>query len=64
MPTMIDDTTREYLIERYEEMRFTSKEAKELADAEGDDGKRLDWRVVKSAIDNGCGHKTAIRIFT
>lgn len=64
MPTMIDDTTREYLIERYEEMRFTSKEAKELADAEGDDGKRLDWRVVKNAIDNGCGHKTAIRIFT
>lgn len=64
MATMLDTETREYLLERYEEMRFTTKEAEQLVDAEDHEGKRIDWRNVKDAVDKGCGHKTAVRIFT
>jgi hypothetical protein len=60
MAAILDTETREYLVERYEEMRFTSKEAEQLVDAEV----RPDWREVQKAIEGGCGHKTAIRIFT
>lgn len=54
----------EYRIERYLEMRFTEKEAKALADAKGDDGFGLDYRKVRKAIEGGCTHKQAVKIFT
>lgn len=54
----------EYRIERYLEMNFTEKEAGRLAEALGDDGFALDYRRVRKAIENGCSHKQAVRIFT
>lgn len=57
-------TARDYRKERYEEMKFTSREAELLADAKGGDGFPLYWGIVKTAVENGCGHKMAIKIFT
>jgi hypothetical protein len=64
MATALDEETREYLMERYDELGFTTKEASQLVDSEDHEGKRLDWRKVKKMIDGGCGHKLAIRILT
>jgi hypothetical protein len=54
---------RDYRLERYEEMRFTHREATVLANSLGDDGFALDYRKVKKALNAGCGHRTAVRIF-
>jgi hypothetical protein len=55
---------RAYRVSRYDEMRFTGKEAQALADATDHTGFPVDWHKVKKAVDGGCGHKLAIRIFT
>jgi hypothetical protein len=55
---------RAYRVERYDEMRFTPKEAEALADAKDHVGFPVDWHKVKKAVEGGCGHKLALRIFT
>lgn len=59
-----DAELRAYRIERYEELRFTPKEAAQLADAKDHLGYALDWHRVKTVIDQGCGHKMAVAIFS
>lgn len=53
----------DFRIEMYLSMRFTHKEAVLLANSKGDDGFPLNYRKVKRALDEGCGHKLAVRIF-
>jgi hypothetical protein len=55
---------REFRVEHYRDMRFSSKEAELLADAKGDDGFPLNYRKVKAALEKGCTHKLAVKIFT
>lgn len=57
------DKLREYRIERFEELRFTRKEAERLADSKEASGFDLNHRTVKRALDKGCSHKTAMKIF-
>jgi hypothetical protein len=64
MATALDEETRQYLLERYDELGFTVKEANSLVDAEDHTGKHVDWREVKKMVDDGCGHKLAVRILT
>jgi hypothetical protein len=66
-PTITEDpeVTEQYAyrVERFEELGFTTKEAKQLADAK--DGILPVWPGrVKKMLDAGCGHRTAVRIFT
>lgn len=49
--------------ERYEEMRFTPKEATRLAKSRQSNGFHLDYRKVKRAIENGLSHKQAVNLF-
>ena len=53
----------EYRTERYLEMRFTPKESEILAGTRGDDGLHLDYRRVRKALDGGCSHAQAMKIF-
>jgi hypothetical protein len=55
---------REYRIERYRDLRFSQKEAEELADTLDANGFPLDWHRVRRAIENGLGHKRAVWIFS
>lgn len=51
-----------YRVQRFEELGFTLKEAKALADAR--DGIAPVWPGrVKKMLDAGCNHVTAVRIF-
>jgi hypothetical protein len=63
MPITAKEELRAFRIERYEDLRFTLREAETLADAKGDDGTALDWHRVKKMIDQGCSHRLAVRIF-
>ena len=54
---------RDFRVERFEEIGFTHKEASELADSKDDLGFDLGHRKVKRALDKGCSHKMAMRIF-
>jgi hypothetical protein len=53
----------EYRAERYLEMKFTPKESDTLASTRGDDGLHLDYRKVRKALDGGCSHAQAMKIF-
>lgn len=58
------DELVEYRIELFEELKFTNREARQLAEARNDDGTYLRPEKVKEALDGGCKHVQAIRIFT
>lgn len=55
---------REYRIERFLDLRFSQKEAEELADMTNADGFPVDWHKVRDAVDAGCNHKMALWIFS
>ncbi len=59
-----EEKLREFRIEQYLDMRFTSKEAAALADATQNNGFPLDYKRVRKAILDGCTHKMAVQIFT
>ncbi len=47
----------------FEEMGFTEKEAKELSEYRGSDGKLIDVHVVRRAVAAGCSKELALKIF-
>jgi hypothetical protein len=53
-----------YRVERFEELGFTLKEAKQLAAAKDSKGVPVWPGYVKQAIDAGTTHVTAVRVFT
>lgn len=66
MCRMAATTTKDlfdYRLERYAELHFTHKEAAVLANSVDDAGQPLDYRKVRKALKEGCGHKLAVRIF-
>lgn len=62
--TSVVDKVREYRIERFEDLRFTRKEAEELADSKDSKGFAVSWHAVRRALEAGCGHRRAAWIFS
>lgn len=58
------DRIRDYRIERFEELRFTRKEAEVLADSKDSKGFAISWHAVRRALNAGCGHRKAAWIFS
>lgn len=65
-----DDTTQteqpieEWRAEEFERLKFTPTESKKLAKAEDSTGWLVQIADVRQALENGCTHRMAIKIFT
>jgi hypothetical protein len=58
------DEVVDYRIDLFEELKFTNREARLLAAAKNDDGTFVRPERVQEALDKGCKHVQAVRIFT
>ena len=56
-------TVEQYRTENFEEMGFTSKEARSLAKGKDDRGVPIRYDTVQNALDAGCTPRAAVRIF-
>lgn len=62
--TQTKEDVRDYRIERFLDLRFSQKEAEQLADMVDANGFPVDWHKVKRAIEAKIGHKRAVWVFS